>query len=104
MDIRAEIKQVLDGTRNTTAFADVVIDNSVVIHGVRLCENDGSRYISMPFEKWTDKSGEEKRRDVAHPISSMARNQIQTAVSEAFDAYTQTADTHYSEKGGNENA
>lgn len=104
MDIRTEIKQVLDGTRNTKAFADVVIDNSVVIHGVRLCENDGSRYISMLFEKWTDKSGEEKRRDVAHPISSMARNQIQTAVSEAFDAYTQTADTHYSEEGGNENA
>lgn len=104
MDIRAEIKQVLDGTRNTKAFADVVIDNSVVIHGVRLCEKDGSRYISMPFEKWTDKNGEEKRRDVAHPISSMARSQIQTAVSEAFDAYTQTADTHYSEEGGNENA
>lgn len=57
----------------------------------------------MPFEKWTDKNGEEKRRDVAHPISSIARSQIQTAVSEAFDAY-QTADTHYSEEGGNENA
>ena len=103
MNIKAEIKQVLDGTRSTKAFADVIIDNAVVIHGVRLCEKDGSKYISMPYEKWTDKNGEEKRRDVAHPISSPARYEIQSAVIAAFTA-AQTADTHYSEEGGNENA
>ena len=94
MQIRAEIKQVLDGTKPTKAFADVVIDNSVVIHGVRMVEKDGSRYILMPYEKWTDKNGEEKRRDVAHPISSSARKQVQDAVIGAYDTCLMNGSDH----------
>ena len=87
MEIRAEIKQVLDGNKPTKAFADVVIDNSVVIHGVRLGENEKGRYIAMPRERWTGKDGQENSRDVAHPISSSARKQIQDAVSGAYDTF-----------------
>lgn len=87
MEIRAEIKQVLDGNKPTKAFADVVIDNLVVIHGVRLGENEKGRYIAMPRERWTGKDGQENSRDVAHPISSSARKQIQDAVSGAYDTF-----------------
>ena len=95
MEIRAEIKQVFDGTKPTKAIADVIIDNSVVIHGVRLIEKDDGRFISMPYDKWTDKNGEEKRRDIAHPISSTARRQIQDAVSAAFDQHAEERAEEY---------
>ena len=103
MEIRAEIKQVLDGNKPTKAFADVVIDNSVVIHGVRLGENEKGRYIAMPRERWTGKDGQENSRDVAHPISSSARNQIKEAVCSAYEKRLLNGDNHSSTEGGNEN-
>ena len=94
MDIRVEIKQVFDTDRPTKAFADVYIDNSVVIHSVRLYEKDGEKHITMPSEKWTNRNGEEKRRDVAHPISSSARKQIHDAVIGAYETYLLNGNNH----------
>ena len=85
MNIRAENKQLLDGSKNTKAYADVVIDDAIVIHGVGAVIKDGKRYVSMPGKMWKNKDGEEKRRDVCHPIVSSARMEIQNAVFSAYD-------------------
>ena len=94
MEIKAEIKQVMDGSKLTKAYADVLIDNSIVIHGIRVVEKEGSKHISMPSEKWTDKTGEEKRRDVVHPISSSARKQLQDAVFDAYEKHLLNGSDH----------
>lgn len=86
MKIKAEIKQLLDGSKNTKAYADVVLDDEFVIHGVGVVIKDGKRFISMPSKGWKEKNGEEKRRDVCHPIVSENRIAIQNAV---FTAYEQ---------------
>lgn len=85
MNIKAEIKQLLDGSKNTKAYADVVIDDAFVIHGVGAVIKDGKRYVSMPGKMWKNKEGEEKRRDVCHPIVSSARMEIQNTVFAAYD-------------------
>ena len=64
MKIKAEIKQLLDGSKNTKAIADVILDDEFVIHGVGAVIKDGKRFISMPSKGWKNRNGEEKRRDV----------------------------------------
>lgn len=85
MKIKAEIKQLLDGNKNTKAYADVVFDDEFVIHGVGVVIKDGKRFISMPSKVFKNKDGEEKRRDVCHPIVSENRIAIQKAVFAAYD-------------------
>ena len=86
MTLKATIKHLVkDADKPIKAFADVVIDDSVVIHGIGVVENEKGRHISMPHSMWTNKDGEKINRDIAHPISSSARNLMQTAVFEAYD-------------------
>ncbi len=87
MNIKVEIKKVIDDELPTKAFADVVIDDSVVIHGVRLIEKNGGRYIAMPVERWTNIQGERISRDVVHPISTSARKAIVDTAFGAYDTY-----------------
>ena len=85
MKIKAEIKQLLDGSKNTKAIADVILDDEFVIHGVGAVIKDGTRFISMPSKILKNRNSEEKRRDVCHPIVSAARIAIQEAVFAAYD-------------------
>lgn len=85
MKIKAEITQLLDGSKNTKAYADVVIDDVFVIHGVGVVKKDNKRFVSMPSKAWKNKEGEDRRRDVCHPIASSARMEIQNAVFAVYD-------------------
>ena len=85
MKLEAKIKQVLNTEKAIKAFADVIIDDSVVIHDVGVGENEKGRFITMPRKKWTNKLGEEQKSDVCHPISSSARKEIEKVVFAAYD-------------------
>ena len=64
MKIKAEIKQLLDGSKNTKAYADVVFDDEFVIHSVGVVIKDGKHFISMPSKGFKNKDGEENRREL----------------------------------------
>lgn len=88
MTIKVTITHLVkDANRPVKAFADVLIDNSVVIHSVGIIENEVGRHISMPHSTWTNKDGEKLSRDMVHPISSSARKEITDAVLGAYDTY-----------------
>lgn len=89
MEIKAKITKKLSGDLPTKAFADVFIDDAIVIHRVGIVEKENGRFITMPHLQWTNNQGEKHRRDMCHPISSSARNQIQDAVFEAYDKENQ---------------
>ena len=80
MIIKAEIKKRINGDKAIKAIADVVIDNAVVIHGIGVVETERKRYLKMPNSQWKNKDGEEKQKDICHPISAVARKQIEDAV------------------------
>jgi stage V sporulation protein G len=63
------------------AVASVTIDGEFVIHDVRVVEGHNGLFVAMPSRKTPD--GE--FRDIAHPITSEARERIQSAVLKAFD-------------------
>ena len=70
MNIKVEIKKILKGDKPTKAYANIVIDDAVVIHGVGVVENEKGRHMSMPMTSWKTAKGEEVTRPVCHPISS----------------------------------
>jgi stage V sporulation protein G len=64
------------------AIASVVIDDQFVIHDLRVVNGDKGLLVAMPSRKLPN--GE--FRDICHPINTDARNRIQTAVLEQFEA------------------
>ena len=64
-----------------TAIVSVTFDDALVIHDVKVVEGDKGLFVAMPSKKMPD--GEYK--DIAHPISSQAREVIQTAVLAVYE-------------------
>lgn len=54
--MRIEVCRIhkLDGDGATKAFADVVIDDTFVIKGLRVVEGNGGLFVSMPREEGKD--------------------------------------------------
>lgn len=77
-DIR--VRKINDEGR-MKAIVSVTFDEALVIHDVKVVEGDKGLFVAMPSKKMPD--GEYK--DIAHPISSAAREVIQTAVLRAYE-------------------
>ena len=71
MNIKVEIKKILKGDKPTKAYANIVIDDAVVIHGVGVVENEKGRYMSMPMTSWKTAKGEEVTRPVFNTVCSL---------------------------------
>jgi stage V sporulation protein G len=63
------------------AIASITIDGVFVIHDIRVVEGVNGLFIAMPSRKMPN--GE--FRDVAHPITTEVRQQIQDAVLAAYN-------------------
>lgn len=63
------------------AVVSITFDDSFVVHDVKVVEGSNGLFVAMPSRKTPD--GE--YRDIAHPISSDAREVIQTAVLKAYE-------------------
>ena len=64
------------------AIASITIDDVFVIHDIKVIESDKGLFIAMPSRKAND--GE--YRDIAHPINSTTRDNIQTLILEKYKA------------------
>jgi stage V sporulation protein G len=62
------------------AIVSVTFDNAFVVHDVKVVEGSNGLFVAMPSRK----TPEGEFRDIAHPISTGAREVIQTAVLKAY--------------------
>ena len=62
------------------AVASVTLDGEFVIHDVRVVEGHNGLFVAMPSRK----TPEGEFRDIAHPITTEARERVQVAVLKAF--------------------
>lgn len=62
------------------AIVSVTIDDSFVIHDVKVVEGQNGLFVAMPSRK----TPEGEFRDIAHPITTNAREIIQSAVLQAY--------------------
>ncbi len=63
------------------AYASVTLDDEFVVHEMRIIDGPRGLFVAMPSRR----SADGEFRDIAHPITSEARQYIQTAVLEAFE-------------------
>jgi len=62
------------------AVASVTLDGEFVIHDVRVVEGHNGLFVAMPSRK----TPEGEFRDIAHPITTEARERVQAAVLKAY--------------------
>ncbi|MBM7582451.1 stage V sporulation protein G [Caldicoprobacter guelmensis] len=69
------------GEGRMKAVASVTFDDAFVVHDIKVIEGDNGMFIAMPSRKTPD--GE--YRDIAHPINSETRTQLQTLILEKYN-------------------
>lgn len=62
------------------AVCDVVIADSVVVHGVRVVEGKEGLFVSFPCERKVDREGVVRHYDIVHPITVEARDDLTETV------------------------
>ncbi len=63
------------------AIATITFDEAFVVRDIRVIEGEKGLFIAMPSRK----TPEGEFRDIAHPITSEAREIIQTAILKEYD-------------------
>lgn len=63
------------------ALVSITLDDAFVIHDLRVIEGNSGLFVAMPSKRTPD--GE--FRDIAHPINSEMRQEIQGAVMKVYD-------------------
>jgi stage V sporulation protein G len=77
-DVRVK-KVTKDGKMK--AIVSITFDNEFVVHDIKVIEGDNGLFIAMPSKKSLD--GE--YRDIAHPINSNTRDNIQKVILENYE-------------------
>lgn len=63
------------------AVVSITLDDEFVVHDIKVIEGDKGLFIAMPSKKAAD--GE--YRDIAHPINSVTRENIQRIILERYE-------------------
>ena len=63
------------------AVVSITLDNEFVVHDIKVIEGDKGLFIAMPSRK----SAEGEYKDIAHPITSSTREQLQKVIIEAYE-------------------
>ena len=70
------------------AVVSITFDNAFVVHDIKIIEGEKGLFIAMPSRKAND--GE--YRDIAHPINSTTRDNIQRLILEKYKAEVENAE------------
>lgn len=71
------------------AVVSITIDDVFVVHDIKVIEGDKGLFIAMPSRKATD--GE--YRDIAHPINSQTRTDIQDLILKKYQEETEFSES-----------
>lgn len=82
-DIR--IRKILQEGR-LRAVVSMTVDSMLAIHDIKLVQGDERMFVAMPSRK--DEEG--AFRDIIHPITVQARNEIEQLLISAYNEYIET--------------
>lgn len=63
------------------AVVSITLDDEFVVHDIKVIEGEKGMFIAMPSKKASD--GE--YRDIAHPINSATRENLQNIILDAYE-------------------
>lgn len=70
------------------AIVSITLDDEFVVHDIKVIEGDKGLFIAMPSKRSSD--GE--YRDIAHPINTATRDNIQRVILEYYERAMQEPD------------
>lgn len=70
------------------AIVSITLDDEFVVHDIKVIEGDKGLFIAMPSKRSSD--GE--YRDIAHPINTATRDNIQRVILEYYEKAMQEPD------------
>lgn len=69
MKVKAAINKIVDKPESMVkAYASVSFDGAFAVHGIKVCENENGRFVSMPSMPYKDRNGETKYRHISPDI------------------------------------
>lgn len=74
------VKKVEKEDSRMKGIATIILDDQFAVHDIRIIEGDNGLFTAMPSRK-TATGG---YRDVAHPITPVARNMIEKAILDVY--------------------
>lgn len=75
-----KIKKINNG--DLLCYASILIDNNIVIDGIKLLNGPKGRYIIMPVRKL---KGNDTKRNYAYPINNDTREKMLKEISDKYD-------------------
>lgn len=82
LSLKVERLYRFDGDGAMKAFADIVINEAILIKGIRVIEGKNGAFVSMPKMQGKDK----KWYETVKPLSDEVKNEISNVVLTAFNS------------------
>ena len=82
-----EVRVTLRDEDKLKAFANITLDNSIVIRGLKIIAGPNGYFVSMPSRKRPDGT----HQDIAHPVNKDTRKLLEEIV---LNAYEETVRNH----------
>ena len=86
-DVRVRKVESATG-KKLKAIVSITLDDEFVVHDIKVIEGDKGLFIAMPSKRTSD--GE--YRDIAHPINTATRDNIQRVILEYYERAMQEPD------------
>ena len=77
-DVRIRLVDKDDG--KLRAVASMTIDDCFVIHDIKIIDGPEDMFVAMPSRK----NGRGEYKDIAHPINTETRNEVVSAILDAY--------------------
>ena len=87
MRVVAKIARPLDNAGNLKAIASITLEDSFVVHGVKVLESQKGLFVAMPSTEFNS-----EYKDICHPTTKELREDISKAV---LDAYAKTREVSH---------
>jgi stage V sporulation protein G len=76
-----EIRVTLRDEERLKGFANVTFDNAFVVRGMKIIQGNTGYFVAMPSRKRPNGT----HQDIAHPVNSDMRREIEQRVLEAYE-------------------
>ena len=86
-DVRVRKVELATG-KKLKAIVSITLDDEFVVHDIKVIEGDKGLFIAMPSKRSSD--GE--YRDIAHPINTATRDNIQRVILKYYERAMQEPD------------
>jgi len=82
-----DVKVFIRESNQLKAFVNIVIDDAFIVRNIKVIEGENGLFVAMPSRRVS--SGE--YRDIAHPINTETRNQIEQIIIKKYKEVLQEA-------------